>query len=310
MLDQLLIAGLFFALVISLIMTSWSAVWVFAGAMLIAYFLGLVDTAEVLAKATNSGLITLILLLLVSIGLEKLSWLTRLSGKLITPGYYASLLRMGFFTALFSAFVNNTAVVAALAHTVRSNRHHPASKLLLPLSYAAILGVNRLMVYTNQFGDTGAHVDETFQELRQSLPAVEDVNTFLSSHQVAIAQLAIQYCDAAIGTNAAPNPDAEGVVWTNFLFDRPAATAFDPTNRIEFVRPLIRRAIGQPEVGTQLLSQPTYTSVYDEVAAAAPVIGGRPDNLIDRLLAGNSDTRAIAKGVCASVLGSAATLVQ
>ena len=73
MLDQLLIAGLFFALVISLIMTSWSAVWVFAGAMLIAYFLGLVDTAQVLAKATNSGLITLILLLLVSIGLEKLS---------------------------------------------------------------------------------------------------------------------------------------------------------------------------------------------------------------------------------------------
>jgi di/tricarboxylate transporter len=149
MLDQLLIAGLFFALVISLIMTSWSAVWVFAGAMLIAYFLGLVDTAEVLAKATNSGLITLILLLLVSIGLEKLSWLTRLSGKLITPGYYASLLRMGFFTALFSAFVNNTAVVAALAHTVRSNRHHPASKLLLPLSYAAILGGTVTLIGTS-----------------------------------------------------------------------------------------------------------------------------------------------------------------
>ena len=149
MLDQLLIASLFFALVISLIMTSWSAVWVFAGAMLIAYFLGLVDTAEVLAKATNSGLITLILLLLVSIGLEKLSWLTRLSGKLITPGYYASLLRMGFFTALFSAFVNNTAVVAALAHTVRSNRHHPASKLLLPLSYAAILGGTVTLIGTS-----------------------------------------------------------------------------------------------------------------------------------------------------------------
>lgn len=149
MLDQLLIAGVFFALVISLIMTSWSAVWVFAGAMLIAYFLGLVDTAEVLAKATNSGLITLILLLLVSIGLEKLSWLTRLSGKLISPGYSASLLRMGFFTALFSAFVNNTAVVAALAHTVRNNRHHPASKLLLPLSYAAILGGTVTLIGTS-----------------------------------------------------------------------------------------------------------------------------------------------------------------
>jgi di/tricarboxylate transporter len=149
MLDQLLIASLFFALVISLVLTSWPAVWVFASAMLAAYFLDLVDTSELLAKSTNSGLITLILLLLVSIGLEKLSWLTRLSGKLISPNYSASLLRMGFFTALFSAFVNNTAVVATLAHTVRSNRYHPASKLLIPLSYAAILGGTITLIGTS-----------------------------------------------------------------------------------------------------------------------------------------------------------------
>lgn len=149
MLDQLLVAGLFFALVFSLVFTSWPAVWVFVSAMLTAYFLGLVDTAEVLAKATNTGLVTLILLLLVSIGLEKLSWLTRLSGQLISPNYPVSLLRMGFFTALFSAFVNNTAVVATLAHTVRSNRHHAASKLLLPLSYSAILGGTVTLIGTS-----------------------------------------------------------------------------------------------------------------------------------------------------------------
>ncbi len=149
MLDQLLIAGLFFALVISLVLTSWPAVWVFASAMLAAYFLDLVGTSQLLSKATNSGLITLILLLLVSIGLEKLSWLTRLSGKLITPNYAASLLRMGFFAALFSAFVNNTAVVATLAHTVRNNRHHPASRLLIPLSYAAILGGTITLIGTS-----------------------------------------------------------------------------------------------------------------------------------------------------------------
>jgi len=149
MLDQLLVAGLFLALVVSLVLTSWPAVWIFATAMLGAYFLGLVDTAEVLAKATNSGLVTLILLLLVSVGLEKLSWLTRLSGKLISANYGASLLRMGFFAALFSAFVNNTAVVATLAHTVRSNRLHHASKLLLPLSYAAILGGTVTLIGTS-----------------------------------------------------------------------------------------------------------------------------------------------------------------
>ncbi|MFK8049775.1 MAG: SLC13 family permease [Halioglobus sp.] len=149
MIEQLIISGLFMWLVGSLIFTDWPASWLFTCAMLVAYFLGLVDTPEVLSKATNSGLITLILLLLVSIGLEKLSWLNRLSGKLITSSYHVSVLRLGFVTAFFSAFVNNTAVVATLAHTVRSNRHHPASKLLIPLSYAAILGGTMTLIGTS-----------------------------------------------------------------------------------------------------------------------------------------------------------------
>jgi hypothetical protein len=175
-------------------------------------------------------------------------------------------------------------------------------------SYASILEVDRLMVYTTN-GVTAAHVDETYQELRQSLPAIEDINSFLSSNQVAIAQLAIQFCDAAIGSNASPNPNAENVIWTSVIFDQPAATVFSAANRSNFVDPLILRAVGQASSGQQMLSQPTYAMVYDEIAAFQAA-GGRPDNLIDRLLAGPSDTRAIAKGVCASVLGSAATLVQ
>jgi len=176
-------------------------------------------------------------------------------------------------------------------------------------TYSAILEVDRLMIYTAN-GETAAHVDETYQELRQSLPAIEDVNTFLSSHQVAIAQLAIQYCDAAIGSNASPNPDAEGKIWTSFDFDQAADAAFSIANRSNFIDPLIARAVGQTPGGSQLASQPTYVTVYDEIAAFRNVGGLRPDNLIDRLLAGPSDTRAIAKGVCAAVIGSAATLVQ
>ena len=149
MIDQLLVAGIFTLLVVSLIFTRWRAAWVFVGAMLMAYFGGLVSTTEVLAKASNSGVITLVLLLLVSIGLEKLSWLTRISGTLITPSYVGSLLRLSSATAFFSAFVNNTAVVATLAHTVRSNRHHPASRLLIPLSYASILGGTMTLIGTS-----------------------------------------------------------------------------------------------------------------------------------------------------------------
>ena len=175
-------------------------------------------------------------------------------------------------------------------------------------TYSAILGVDRNLVYTNDAGDTSDHVNETFQELRQSLPAVEDVNTFLSSHQVAIAQLAIQYCDAAIGTNGSPNPNAANI-WPAFNFGQAAGTAFGAGNRSNFVDPLILRAVGQPAVGTQIATQPSYAQVNEELATFTAA-GLRPDNLIDRLLSGPSDTRAVAKGVCAAVLGSAATLVQ
>ncbi|MFU8764670.1 MAG: SLC13 family permease [Haliea sp.] len=149
MIDQLLISGLFLWLLGCLIFSDWPASKIFVGTMLAAYFLGLVETTQVLEKAANSGLITLILLLLVSIGLEKLSWLNKLSGRLISPSYTLSLLRLGGVTAVFSAFVNNTAVVATLATTVRANRHHPASRLLIPLSYAAILGGTMTLIGTS-----------------------------------------------------------------------------------------------------------------------------------------------------------------
>ncbi len=149
MFDQLFMAGLFTVLVACLVFTRWKAVWVFVCAMLLAYFAGLVSTEELLDKASNTGVMTLVLLLLASIGLEKLTWLSSLSGQLITRSYVASVLRLGFVTAFFSAFVNNTAVVATLAHTVRNNKQHPASKLLMPLSFAAILGGTMTLIGTS-----------------------------------------------------------------------------------------------------------------------------------------------------------------
>ncbi|MDJ0710026.1 MAG: LamG domain-containing protein [Woeseiaceae bacterium] len=164
-------------------------------------------------------------------------------------------------------------------------------------TYAWITGVDRV---NYQRGGIFL-VDEAYQELRQSLPAVEDPSTFLSSHQVAIAQLAIQYCDAAV---------EDSTIWSASFFNDPAGTAFNLANRDTFVEPLILRAVGHDSDDPQITSQPSYLAVHSELASYQSGGGLRPDNLIDRLLAGSSDTRAIAKGVCASVLGSAVTLVQ
>ena len=165
-------------------------------------------------------------------------------------------------------------------------------------TYAWITGVDRV-TYTDALGDFV--VDEAYQELRQSLPAIEDPATFLSSQQVAIAQLAIQYCDAAV---------EDSTIWPSSFFTQPASTAFSVGNRATFVEPLIARAAGHDSDDPQIMSQPSYAAIYSELASYSSGGGMRPDNLIDRLLAGPSDTRAIAKGVCASVLGSAITLVQ
>ena len=62
-------------------------------------------------------------------------------------------------------------------------------------------------------------------------------------------------------------------------------------------------------MGTGLGTQPAYADVYSELASVT-ASGARPDNLIDRLIAGGSNTRAISKGVCAAMLGNATTLVQ
>ena len=124
MLEQVAIAAIFLCLFSGLVFTSVRPVALFTGAMALAYLLGLVDTGQLLDKASNTGLVTLVLLLLVSVGLEKLSWLERLSTRLVNGSYHRSLLRLCTVTGLFSAFVNNTAVVATLAHTVRASRDH------------------------------------------------------------------------------------------------------------------------------------------------------------------------------------------
>jgi di/tricarboxylate transporter len=137
----LLIAGLVFSRVApALLFTLAAAACVLAGS---------IDMQMVLAKATNDGLVTLLLLVMVSIGLERLPWLLTLSSRLVKGALPTTLVSLSGITMLFSAFVNNTAVVATLAGTLRKTPYHPASKILLPISYAAILGGTLTLIGTS-----------------------------------------------------------------------------------------------------------------------------------------------------------------
>jgi hypothetical protein len=154
-------------------------------------------------------------------------------------------------------------------------------------------------------------VDMTFQEIRSSLPSVGNIESFGATQQTAVVKLAVEYCNAMIGTNFNPGPDL-AVMFPGFDFN--SATAFS-TNRDAFVNPLIDRIMG-----TNIGNQPVPAEVHEELASyqdptseVDPITGvslDRPDNLVDRLIAGSNDTRAIGKGVCTALLGSAVTLVQ
>ena len=147
--EPLLIGLIVTALIASLIFSRLAPSLLFTLAMAACVLVGVIDMQTVMAKATNDGLMTLLLLLMVSIGLERLPWLLALSHRAVKGSLPTTILSLSGMTMLFSAFVNNTAVVATLAGTLRKNPYHSASQILLPVSYAAILGGTLTLIGTS-----------------------------------------------------------------------------------------------------------------------------------------------------------------
>ncbi|MGH8196205.1 MAG: LamG domain-containing protein [Woeseiaceae bacterium] len=143
-------------------------------------------------------------------------------------------------------------------------------------------------------------VDATYQSLRQSLPTIESPEAFLASHQVAVAQLAIEYCNALL-----EDPALSAAYFPEFDFAQAPNVAYAGASRDLVIQPLVDGVMG-----VNLQTQPLYPDILDELGYVASD-GTRPANLIDRLIAGGTaDTRDIAKGVCAAVVGSAVTTFQ
>ncbi|HSH47801.1 MAG TPA: SLC13 family permease, partial [Halomonas sp.] len=117
-----------------------------AGAYLL---LGLVDTATLLDQYTNPALATLLLLLLVSLALERTPLLDWLSQRLLKGSEKTATARLMGTAAVLSAFLNNTAVVAAFLGAVSRQQRIAPSRLLIPLSYASILGGMTTLVGTS-----------------------------------------------------------------------------------------------------------------------------------------------------------------
>ena len=135
-------------------------------------------------------------------------------------------------------------------------------------------------------------VAATYTQVFQALPVQSRLGGFISSQQMAVTQLAIQYCDALVDDTA-----LRAAFWPAFEWNRPLATAFADSD--SFITPLLDRAVGQG-----LVTQPDRTAVAQELQSLTDQLsacGGscEPDRVM-----------RIMKGLCAAVVGSAAMLVH
>jgi di/tricarboxylate transporter len=137
------------ALIIELVRGKRSPAAVFAA---VAFFFVLLDYLPLqkgLAQFTNTGLITVVVLLLLSVVLDKSRLLEQVAEGLVRGSYRMALAKLMVATGAYSAFLNNTAVVASLLGPLRMTRQHAPSRLLLPMCYAATLGGTLTLVGTS-----------------------------------------------------------------------------------------------------------------------------------------------------------------
>lgn len=149
MLEKWLVLLLLVAIIGALIFTKIKPSFIFATTALMAFMTGAVDLDGLAKNFTNASLLTLVLLILASCALEKtrlISWISRhiSSGRLGT-----AVAKLGLSTAFLSSFTNNTAVVVSLIGAIKRNQSHAPSRLLIPLSYAAILGGTLTLIGTS-----------------------------------------------------------------------------------------------------------------------------------------------------------------
>jgi hypothetical protein len=130
-------------------------------------------------------------------------------------------------------------------------------------------------------------VKATYDGIRQSLPAVNDIQAFLSSHQTSIAQLALAYCKAMVNNGG-------GIFGTLPSSLSASANAADHDAIID---PLYTKFVGT------VSSQPDQADVKASLDLLVT-------NLCTAKTCDAQRTRDVATAACGAVLGSAVSIVE
>ncbi|MES9830616.1 MAG: LamG domain-containing protein [Candidatus Thiodiazotropha sp. DIVDIV] len=137
----------------------------------------------------------------------------------------------------------------------------------------------------------------TYTTIREQLPSAENINGFLSSHQVAVSQLAIEYCSAMVDDTALRSSFFPG-----FDFNTNANDITTATWQSQVVTPLIVNFMGE-----NLATQPDPAMVESELMT---LLTGSVGLARCSGQCATDRTEKATKAACASILGSAVILLQ
>ena len=136
----------------------------------------------------------------------------------------------------------------------------------------------------------------TYALVQQQLPSIPDMESFVASNQVGLAQLAIQYCDSLV-----ESPQA-ATFFPGLNLTAPPATAFADTTAL--IDPLLANGLG-----SNLMTQPADSDVRAEVnSLVTSLVNCNPSD--PTCTATAARTKTITKAACATVLGSGAVLIK
>ena len=130
---------------LSLIFTRFAPDVILMGGVTFLLIVDVITPAEALSGFANEGMVTVALLFIIAQGLSQTGGAAWLAGSLLGRPSTLSLaqLRLMMPVATLSSLVNNTPVVAMMIPAVMdwAKRYRfPVSQLMMPLSYAAIIG--------------------------------------------------------------------------------------------------------------------------------------------------------------------------
>ncbi|VAX41145.1 Sulfate permease, Trk-type [hydrothermal vent metagenome] len=152
--DVILTLGTLIAVILALIFSHMGADFILLGGMTLLLVTNVITPHQALEGFGNEGLVTVAVLYVVAEGLKRTGGISFVGQRLLgqpqsLPAAHA---RLMFPVALMSAFMNNTPVVAMTLPVVtdwaKKNRIS-VSHLLIPLSFAAILGGLATLVGTS-----------------------------------------------------------------------------------------------------------------------------------------------------------------